>query len=105
MGNEIAVRQLHEMATQGHVLTDVDQARLEAWYGQQDVEEGARLASSTETASVSGLQSEVKTATAQLLTVTRHIQSLVKENEALRREITSLSQQLTRTNSLQPAGQ
>ena len=103
MGDETAVRELHEMATQGQVLPEADRARLEAWYGKQDAEEGTLFASSMAVASVSGLQSEVEAATAQLLTVTQHVQSLVEENEALRREITSLSQQLMRTASLQPA--
>jgi chromosome segregation ATPase len=102
--NDMLARQLHDKATRGGALTPTEEATLEAWYKRQDAEENALLASATpQAATLRNLRSEVEAASAQMLAVTQHIQTLIAENEALRQEIATLSQQLARAASLQAA--
>lgn len=99
-----SARQLHDKAARGETLTEAEAATLDAWYERQDGEENALLVSNTPpSATLRNLRSEVGAASAQMLAVTQHIQTLVTENEALRHEIATLSQQLPRVAPLQTA--
>jgi predicted nucleic acid-binding Zn-ribbon protein len=98
------VKQLHDKTTRGGTLSIVEQAQLEAWYAQQDQEESVLLArTSSSSLALSTLQTQVDTAIAQMLAVTQHLQELEKYNETLRREITTLQQQLQRSAPVQSA--
>ncbi len=44
MNNDMSAQQLHDKATRGGILTEAEQAVLEAWYERQDAEEMAQLA-------------------------------------------------------------
>ncbi len=104
MENNIFARQLHDKMTRGGTLTPAEKATLEAWYEKQDAEENALLVSaSPQTATLRELRNEVEAASAQMLAVTQGIQTLVEENEALRREIATISQQLAQAASFQTA--
>lgn len=87
-------RRLHDRATRGDVLTEAEQAHLEAWYEQQDREEETLLAQTATqpSATIQSLRSEVHTAGAWLLALTQRVQGQADENEALRGNITVLYQ-------------
>lgn len=94
----ISARQLHDRVTRGGVLTQAEQAQLDAWYGQQDADENTMLLAATPPASTTlqSLRSEVEASSSRLLTVMQRIQSLAEENDSLRRDIAALKQQLAR---------
>ena len=94
MSHDTLAQQLHDKATRGGVLTAAEQAQLDTWYAQQDQEESATFASTQTLQSLSELQAQVAAAVAQLQTVTQRIQVLIAENEAVRREIAALHDQL-----------
>jgi Tfp pilus assembly PilM family ATPase len=91
--------QLHDRWTRGQMLTDEEQAQLEVWYQQQDAEEAKQLHLASTTVEISDLQAQVEMALTQLATVIQRVQQITAENEALRREISTLRQQLTRLKS------
>lgn len=103
MSTDELAKQLHDKATRGIALSTAEQAKLEAWYAQQDTEENAILARTTPPQTLVTLQVQVDTAVAQLLTVTQRIQELVAQNDALRRDIAALQRQLAQTPTVQPA--
>lgn len=90
------VKQLHDKATRGIALSTIEQAQLDAWYAQQDQEEGAFLTRTSPPQTLVTLQTHVATAVAQMLAVTQRLQELALHNDALRRDIAALQQQLTR---------
>lgn len=91
--------QLHDRWTRGQKLTDEEQAQLEDWYQQQDAEEAKQLSLASTTVEISDLQAQVETALTQLVTVLQRVQQITAENEALRREVSTLRQQLTSLKS------
>jgi hypothetical protein len=95
-------RQLHDRATRGAVLSTEEQAHLERWYAQQDLEESAALARSSPGPDAAALQAQVAAALAQLLAVTQRIQALAADNEAVRRDIAALHRELARQPKTQP---
>jgi len=105
MAEDLAARSLHDKATRGNTLTEAEQARLAAWYEQQDNEENALLESSTPQTptTLQSLRSDVEAALSRLLMVTQHIQTLTEENEALRHDIAVLHQQLAEATLQQAA--
>lgn len=91
------VQRLHDRATRGEALTEAERTTLDAWYGQQDVEEAAQFAASAPVSpDLDKLRAEVSEALTQLHEVTRRIQSQSNANEALRQEVADLSGRLTR---------
>lgn len=89
------VKQLHDKATRGVVLSPDEQAQLDAWYARQDAAEGAMFAQTSPPQTLVVLQEQVDTAVVQLLTVTQRIRDLTLQNDALRRDIIALKQQLS----------
>jgi hypothetical protein len=87
-------QQVHDKATRGGVLSAEEQAQLDAWYAEQDRQEGAVLGPTGASPRLAMLHTQVEMALAQLLTVTQRIQALTAHNEALRREIAVLQRQL-----------
>ena len=97
------VRQLHDKATRGIALSTIEQVQLDAWYAQQDQEEGAFLTQTSPPRTLVALQTQVDTAVAQLLAVTQRLQELVSHNDTLRHDIAVLQEQLTRPSPTQSA--
>ncbi|MSS71812.1 MAG: hypothetical protein EXS64_10025 [Candidatus Latescibacteria bacterium] len=87
-------KQLHDKATRGVVLSSDEQAQLDAWYARQDTAENAIFAPKNPSQTLVALQVQVDTAVTQLLTVTQRIRDLTLQNDALRRDIATLKQQL-----------
>jgi hypothetical protein len=102
IANHLA-QQLHDKATRGVALSAEEQAQLEQWYARQDQAEEATLSKAPLPQANASLQTQVDGAVAQLLTVTQRIQTLAAENDALRREVVALRQQLTEKLAKQPA--
>jgi chromosome segregation ATPase len=91
--NELGM-QLHDRFTRGQVLSAEEQEQLERWYQQQDAEEDKQLIPASPTAKISDLRSQVDLTLTQLTTSIQQIRQVTSENEELRREISTLQQQL-----------
>jgi len=61
MSTDELVKQLHDKATRGIVLSTIEQAQLDAWYAQQDQEEGALLTQTSPPGTLVALQTQVDT--------------------------------------------
>lgn len=95
MNDNSMMQQMHDKATRGGMLTEPEQAALEAWYARQDAEEAAQLAvHSAPSPTLMGLRAEVSAATRQLSEVTERIQAQSDENERLRQQNAALSERL-----------
>jgi hypothetical protein len=103
MSLEERVRHLHDTVTRGGSLSAEEQAQLDAWYAEQDQQEGAVLGPAGASPRLSVLHTQVETALAQLLTVTQRIQTLTAQNDTLRREIAVLQRQLPLATPRDPA--
>ena len=96
-------QQLHDKVTRGLALSAEEQARLEAWYTEQDWQERAVLGPTGSSQRLATLHTQVEAALAQLLTVTHRIQELTIHNETLRREIAVLQRQLPLASMREPS--
>ncbi len=94
-------KQLHDRASRGELLSAEEQAQLEEWYALQDNAETKALGLVAAERALATLQAQIDAALAQLMTVTKRIQEIASENEALRREIATLRQQLAQLPSPQ----
>jgi chromosome segregation ATPase len=103
MVSDDAMKQLHDKTTRGERLSAEEQAQLQNWYALQDQIEGQTLGLVTDEKPAITLQAQVEAALTQLMTVTNRIQQVAAENDALRREITTLRRQLASSSTLQPA--
>ncbi len=81
-------KQLHDLATRGVSLTAEEQKKLEAWYAAQDQAEMEALNLSANEEPDALLQTEVDSTLRRIAAVTRRIQEISAENNALREEIT-----------------
>ena len=90
--NEVGT-QLHDKATRGLPLSAEEQALLTAWYARQDEEEGRQLAAGAPSR-LATLREEVNSTLAQIIRVSRCIQTMNQENESLRKEIAVLEKRL-----------
>ena len=96
-------KQLHNRVTRGEALSTEEQAQLEDWYATQDRAESDQLGLTATAETVASLQIQIDSALASLAAITRRIQEIAEENQALRREIAALCRQLAQQDSLQPA--
>lgn len=98
-------RQLHDKTTRGGALTEAERAALEAWYEQEDREEARLLGPSTSAArpTLDTLREQLAASLARLRDETQRIQARADENEALRREVAVLSEELAHAGSRQAA--
>lgn len=94
MISENMAKQLHDRATRGESLTREEQTELENWYALQDQIESERLGLSKPDTPNANLQTQIKNALSQLDGITKRIQEVTSENDALRREIVALRRQL-----------
>lgn len=100
ISNELGI-QLHHKWARGDSLTAVELEQLAAWYEMQDEQERKEVRIPQNTIDLVALQAQVDTAVARLTVLTQQIQEKSAENNALRREIAALRQQLA--SQKQPA--
>jgi hypothetical protein len=103
MSTDELMKQLHDKATHNIALSTAEQTQLAAWYAQQDQQEDVLLARTPLSPALVALQTQVDSVVTQLLATTQRIQGLVAHNDALRRDIATLQQQLIQPSSPQPA--
>lgn len=85
---------LHDKATRGEQLTPEEQREVEQWYAREDETEAEVLDVTVLGEFDTNLQQQVHATLDQLQIVTRQIQELSNENDAVRREIAELQQLL-----------
>lgn len=103
--NELG-QQLHDRATRGDALSEEEQRQLNEWYEIQDRAEMEMLSRSwaqRTDESVESLRSQIDAALTQIIKITKRIQEISAENQALRREIATLQSQLAQRTTPQPA--
>ena len=103
MVSDDLAKQLHNRATRGESLSAEEQSQLKNWYALQDTAESNVLGLTAAEKTPTALQAQVDVALTQLITVTKRIQEIASENDALRREIATLRRQLAHLSTLQPA--
>lgn len=86
MTSDNLAKQLHDEATRGESLLAEEQSLLEDWYALQDHIESNALGLTADEKTLSLQETQVEAALIQLATVTKRIQEIASENEALRRE-------------------
>jgi hypothetical protein len=89
-------KQLHDRATRGLPLSGEEQSLLAEWYARLNEEEGRQLSAPTPAPNVAVLRGLVDTTLTQIGAVSQKIQTILRENEALRNEIVILQQRITR---------
>ena len=103
MISEDTAKKLHDRFSRGETLSPKEQKQLEDWYARQDAAEGQMITATSKEKNISLLQKQVEAALYRLTTVTKHIQEVETQNEALRREIASLRRQMMQRVRAQPA--
>ena len=89
------MQELHDKATRGIALSAEEQARLEAWYTEQDAVEQSLLSGGQSSSKVAELQTQVDSVLTQISATAERIQQIAAQNEALKSEIAQLQQRLT----------
>lgn len=87
-------RELHDRSTRGERLSGEEEVRLQEWYAQWDQKEQMMLKNPALNGNLRELRAQVATVLSQLVAVSQRIDSLAKENEALRQEVSTLYDQL-----------
>jgi len=87
-------KSLHDKATRGLPLSVEEQSQLENWYAIQDSIENTKLAQKSDVSNIVSLQKQIDAGLSKLMTITRRIQEVTLENQALRREIAILRDNL-----------
>jgi hypothetical protein len=87
-------RHLHDRATRGETLTASEEAQLTAWYAAQDAAEYVSLALPEDYQSSPELRAQITGLMHRITTVAQAVQTLEKENSALRDEIAALRHQV-----------
>ncbi len=103
MSLDDVAQKLHDRFSRGETLSVEEQKQLQDWYTSQDIAESRILGSSVSEETAISLQTQIDTALAQLLTVTKRIQEIASENETLRHEIVILRRELVQRLGTQPA--
>lgn len=93
---EPAGQELHDRATRGETLTDIEKTTLQAWYDAQDAVESALLQVAPAT-SPDVLRAEVDAVLVRLQKAAQSLQHLSEENATLRSENATLTRRLVRT--------
>jgi len=102
MVSDDLAKQLHDRATRGELLSEEEQSLLKNWYALEDSVESDALGLTGDKKTLTTLQAQVRLALVQLTIVTKRIQEIASENEALRHEIALLRRQLTHQSVSQP---
>ena len=96
-------RQWHDKASRGGAVSPDERRQLEEWLAAQDCAESDVLSSAGVEPTVATLRFQVNSALGQIATVTRDLQQLGADNDALRREIAALRTRLAARTVSQPA--
>lgn len=96
MAAETPVQELHQRLVRGIALTAAEQARLVAWYDQEDAAEQASLAQRPGVPTIAEVQAHLAAVTDRLRDVTLHVAELTEQNAALRQEIAEMEVELAR---------
>jgi hypothetical protein len=96
-------KQLHDRATRGENLSSSEKDQLTAWYAAQDAAESMHLALPEDFAPGPDVQDQIDGIVQSLTLATQTIQTLERENAALRGEIATLRQQVAQHIALRPA--
>src|SRR5262245_63489372 len=88
-------KQLHDKATRGISLSAEEEKLLAAWYARHDEEEARQLAAAPPPPHLGELRQKIDAALAEIIAVAQRIQTVNRENEALRNEIAILQQRLS----------
>ncbi|HET8627422.1 MAG TPA: hypothetical protein VFL91_08380 [Thermomicrobiales bacterium] len=86
--------QLHDKATRRETLSPEEQARLDAWFAEQDAASAASLAEPAGPQTAAALRDEIAEAAAQLEAAARRIYELASGNATLRDEVAMLQRRL-----------
>lgn len=84
MTDETKAKELHDRATHGKPLSLADQAKLQAWYIEQDQAEFQEIKLTVSNTETTELPNQIKVTLEQIAATTAQIQTLAVENEALR---------------------
>lgn len=95
--------ELHDRATRGMVLTDAEQAELDAWYQRLDHEELHAVSINDSEKDQQRLRGELDIALDKLQKVVGQIRETESQNETLRNEISRLQEQILSRQESQPA--
>jgi len=95
------IEELHDRATRGLPLSEVEHRQLDEWYTQQDNAENDLLYSDDTPQTIESLQAQIRVALAQVASMTQRIQELMGQNEELRQEVATLKQQLAKRLAMQ----
>lgn len=87
---------LHDKATRGMALSELEQQQLEQWYAEKDGEDSSILAKPTSFSDTS-LQTKIDATLMQIGVMAKRLQEMVLENQSIRQEISALRQQLITT--------
>jgi hypothetical protein len=79
-------RLLHDKASRGRQMSEVEQQQLERWYAHQDGLEMEAIQLPANHTEISDLQSQIAAAFEQLVMLSKQIQKVAVENEQLRIE-------------------
>lgn len=81
----------------------MEQALLVGWYAQQDHDESELLSRPAPSTVADELRSQVENALVRLEVLTQRVQRQAADNDAVRKEILTLQQQLAERSTTQPA--
>jgi len=93
---ELVGQELHDRATRGETLTDIEKTTLQAWYDAQDAVESTLL-QVTPSLSTNTLRADVDAVLLRLQEATQHLQHISAENAILKSENATLTRRLART--------
>ena len=88
------MQELHQLAVKGELLTAEENAALQNWYENLDREEDSILNNSQTVQNTQTLRENLNLTTKQIAKISREIETLVGQNEKLRKENQSLKNAL-----------
>lgn len=103
MSTDQLTREIHDRATRGESISDVERSQLDQWYARMDAEEEATFARGQTPCDLAALRTQIDSIVSEVGAVTQRIQALTIENETARREIAALQRRLAQKSTPQPA--
>jgi hypothetical protein len=102
MSDEVA-RELHMRYARGESLTAEERAILEEWYAKDERENRIIIPRRDLSAELEKERATLAALVAELQKAAQQIQEKIEQNDALRREVEELKQQLVQRRMAQPA--
>jgi hypothetical protein len=88
------IADLHDRSSRGELLSDDDQAILNAWYAEQDQAEGMLLGRQPSDDTAHDMHQQIIQAARHLEQITQQITATIAANDAIRKEIAILHTRL-----------